>query len=193
MERRDANHLYFKERQGNKNLRGLFTGFLPDTLTPIGTYGDILISYNIYSSGPASYIPGHAAIVHTDQNYTIESYHIAYSPIKEDGVRRYINDWGNKPRVYGLRVKGASHLNYYRAAQYAHQQAVAKKPYNTIFTDKYRTDAFYCSQLVWRAWLEQGFNLDGIQVPIRADMVTPYDLTVSEETYIFYEHDGIGR
>jgi len=33
-------------------------------------------------------------------------------------------------------------------------------PYNVEFIDKTLTDRFYCSQLVWRSYLEAGVNLD---------------------------------
>lgn len=39
-------------------------------------------------------------------------------------------------------------------------QADAGKPYNPLFLDAGTDDRFYCSQLVYRAYLEQGINLN---------------------------------
>ncbi|MBP7552321.1 MAG: hypothetical protein KA885_02765 [Spirochaetes bacterium] len=34
------------------------------------------------------------------------------------------------------------------------------KTYNMYFTDKMTTDSFYCTQLIWRAYMEAGINID---------------------------------
>jgi hypothetical protein len=44
-------------------------------------------------------------------------------------------------------------------ASYCLRQAEAGKPYNPIFTDSATDNAFYCSQLAYRAYLEQGIDL----------------------------------
>jgi len=43
-------------------------------------------------------------------------------------------------------------------------------------------DSFYCSQLVWRAWVRQGYDL----APIRSKPVFPADLINSNKTEIVY-------
>jgi hypothetical protein len=45
-------------------------------------------------------------------------------------------------------------------AAYCLEQARAKKPYNLNFFLSSTEDAFYCSQLAYRAYLTQGINLD---------------------------------
>ncbi len=44
-------------------------------------------------------------------------------------------------------------------ASYCLRQAEAGKPYNPIFTDSMTDDAFYCSQLAYKAYLEHGIDL----------------------------------
>lgn len=44
------------------------------------------------------------------------------------------------------------------AADYALAQV--GKPFSWRYTDKTRTDAFYCSQLAWQAYAQVGINLD---------------------------------
>lgn len=44
-------------------------------------------------------------------------------------------------------------------ATYCLQQAALKKPYNINFPDPDQDSAFYCSQLVYKAYLEQGIDL----------------------------------
>ncbi len=44
-------------------------------------------------------------------------------------------------------------------ASYCLRQAEAGKPYNPIFTDSTTDSAFYCSQLAYKAYLEQGIDL----------------------------------
>lgn len=45
-------------------------------------------------------------------------------------------------------------------AQYCVQQAALAKPYNFDFLDPDTENAFYCSQLVYKAYLTQGINLN---------------------------------
>lgn len=71
------------------------------------------------------------------------------------------------------------------AADYARNQL--GKPYNWIFIDKWRTDAFYCSQLCWAAYYRPSpwyFKLDIDGVPDRLDFgaVAPDALWASWRT-----------
>lgn len=51
-------------------------------------------------------------------------------------------------------------------AKYCLAQAKADKPYNIAFLDSETEKAFYCSQLVYKAYLKYGINLNtGIGVP----------------------------
>ena len=45
-------------------------------------------------------------------------------------------------------------------ANYCLKQARARKPYNVVFTDSMTDKAFYCSQLAYKAYLEQGIDLN---------------------------------
>lgn len=116
----------------------------------VGTVGDILVTPIKVFSNTDRLFTGHAAIVDTNSDYTIESY-------PGDGVQRRTNDWKTRYSKYAAtRVKGASSSNYKNAAKYA----ASKIGYGYAFpvvVSKYDTDRFYCSQIVWRAWMEQGY------------------------------------
>ena len=45
-------------------------------------------------------------------------------------------------------------------ASYCIRQAEAGKPYNVVFADSMTDDAFYCSQLAYKAYLEQRIDLN---------------------------------
>ncbi|MCY8467314.1 YiiX/YebB-like N1pC/P60 family cysteine hydrolase [Bacillus atrophaeus] len=146
----------------------------------MGTKGDVLVSYEI-NSGSSSIGVGHAAVVAQNNSNTIEAWSKGLSPLKQDGVRKFTNKWGNKRKVYGLWVKGASDTKYRNAAKYAESQASAKKRYNFNFFNKKTTAKFYCSQLAWRAWKNQGKDIDNI----KDNIVTPMELVNSSATKIF--------
>jgi len=57
------------------------------------------------------------------------------------------------------RVNTTAHWKDY-ATSFAEDQAAADKPYNWNFWDKWRTDKYYCSQLVWRGYWEAGTDID---------------------------------
>lgn len=125
----------------------------------LGTYGDILITYN---GGKKSLLHGHAGIVSLNNNVTIEAF-------PWQGVVRKSNRWYEKGnRLY--RPKNVS-VSQYRAAARNAQSHVGKEYFLDIF-NKWRTDKFYCSQLVWRAWLDAGKNI----APSSGNIVTPGDL-----------------
>ncbi len=67
----------------------------------------------------------------------------------------------------GRSLSGAEETRIRRAvASYCLQQAEARKPYNPIFTESMTDNAFYCSQLAYKAYLEQGIDLNtGQDVP----------------------------
>jgi hypothetical protein len=61
----------------------------------------------------------------------------------------------------GRPLSGAEETRIRRAvASYCLRQAEAGKAYNPIFTDSRTDDAFYCSQLAYKAYLEQGIDLN---------------------------------
>lgn len=146
--------------------------------TSLGTYGDIIVSL-IADSGSVGFA-GHAAIVSNNNWETIESYAKNWSPIKKDGVQRYNNNWGSQSGTLLYRPKGATDFQYRKAATYAEKQI--GKPYNWQFWDKNTTDKFYCSQLVWRAWLEAGIDTEVGSIP--NGIIAPADLANSSNTYL---------
>ncbi|TYS31046.1 YiiX/YebB-like N1pC/P60 family cysteine hydrolase [Bacillus pumilus] len=148
----------------------------------LGIKGDVLVSYDLNSSSSAIGF-GHAAIVSRKKAKTVEAWHKAWSPIKQHGVRRYTNNWGNRKKVYGLRVNKSNNTKYVNAAKYAEKQAEQKKPYNLNFFDKKTTKKFYCSQLAWRAWKNQGHDIDNLKVD---SVVSPMELVNSNNTKVFY-------
>lgn len=177
---RSKSTLYVKETQESTN----------DTLSSkaaksLGSYGDILVTYSFSSFGINVAAVGHAAIVHTTSNYTIESF--PEGDGHANGVRRYANDWGDRARVYGVRVKNATLTDYRNAANYAISQANLKKHYNWNFFNKGTTDTFYCSQLVWRAWKNQGFEVDRMNLG-NWEPVSPAELIGGSGTYVFYQN-----
>lgn len=138
------------------------------------TYGDVLVTQD---SGISSFRWGHAAIVRTDNRYTIEAY-------SGDGVQsRSISKWKDPKKVNTVKalwVNKASGTSYTGAAKYVAAQV--GKPYNKIFTDSKTTSKFYCSQLAWRAWYNQGFDINGGSDSI----ITPWDLYQSKNTSAYY-------
>jgi uncharacterized protein YycO len=143
-----------------------------------GTYGDFWVSL-VARSGSVGFA-GHAAIVSTNSKNTVESFAKDFSPIKKDGVQKYPNDWGSRANVLMLRPKGATTAKYAAAAKYAEKQV--GDPYNWNFANKMTESEFYCSQLVWRAWLNQNTDIEKGSIPNVA--VTPADLVNSSNTYI---------
>ncbi len=143
----------------------------------LGTYGDILVSYDYSWGGVNVALVGHAAIVSNNSSKTVESK-------TGDGVQFRTNDWGGRSKVYGLSVKGASLAKYRAAATYSERQE--GKPYNWVLVNPWRTDQFYCSQLVWRAWKEQGIDVDYLKVD---PIISPMELVKSNNTKIFH-HRG---
>ncbi|WP_048602047.1 YiiX/YebB-like N1pC/P60 family cysteine hydrolase [Rubeoparvulum massiliense] len=184
----DAELLYLQDQQelaeAIKNNTATKTWAKFETLNNIetsssrlGTVGDILVAYNYRWGNLNVAFVGHAAIVSNNNARTVESF-------PKTGVQYFTNDWKAKSKVYGLWVKGATTTKYKNAASYAQNQ-IGKK-YNWNFVNKFATDKFYCSQLVWRAWYNQGINVDYIKVDT---IVTPMELAKSNNTTIFY-HRG---
>lgn len=148
----------------------------------LGTYGDIIVntsgSTSLGSIG-ISYI-GHAAIVSNDANITIESWPKSNSPIDIDGVQQYDNDWAGVSGTMLVRPNGATTTQYRTAVAFAEKQI--GKPYNWNFLNKNTTDSFYCSQLVWQAWLDAGINCETGSTPNA--VIAPADLVNSTNTYV---------
>jgi uncharacterized protein YycO len=142
----------------------------------VGIYGDILVTLDGTSSSSFAWAGGHAGVVSDVPGYVVESFGNKGSL---NGVRHWPNDWATRySNVYGLWVSGATDYNYAYAASYSRAQIGL--PYNYNFFDIYTTSAFYCSQLVWRAWYNQGWDLND------GGAVWPVDLVESPYTIVFY-------
>ena len=76
-------------------------------------------------------------------------------------------------------VSRAEGTDYSSAASYAYQQI--GKPYNYDFFDYTRTDKFYCSQLVWKAWKNRGWDLND------GSVIFPSDIYEDDDSVMFYE------
>lgn len=147
---------------------------LSNNSSALGTFGDILINPNSSSSTTSSFI-GHAAIVSMKNEITIESFPRDRSPIHRDGVQRYDNRWRNYHGVLLYQPKNAGTVEYKRAAGFAEKQI--GKPYNWKFFEKNRKDAYYCSQLVWQAWLSAGIDIEKGSIP--NGVIAPMDIATS--------------
>lgn len=111
-------------------------------------YGDILITLDSKTLG---WNHGHAGIVDYNKNTVIEA-----NP--GEGVKSkvsYRTYWA-KVNTDELYVGGATQSNYKTAVNYAAKQI--GKPY-TILTTLNSTDQWYCSKLVYKAWLNAGYNV----------------------------------
>jgi uncharacterized protein YycO len=144
----------------------------------LGSCGDIIVNL-VIDSGSVGFA-GHAAIVSNDYSKTVESYAKNWSPKKIDGVQYYTNNWNLKKGTLLVRPVGASMSQYKKAASYAASQV--GKPYNWDFLNKTTTQKYYCSQLVWRAWLNAGINCETGSIP--NGIIAPADLVNSSNTYI---------
>lgn len=118
-------------------------------------------------------LPGHAGIIY-NSSLTIESF---AAGVNWNLVSHWEDDYD---KVFEYHVNADSF-----AANSAVNYAIAQigDPYNYIFNLIWIESRFYCSQLVWRSWYEQGFDLDGLY-PV--NIVAPIDLTYADDTTIVY-------
>ncbi|WP_058306267.1 hypothetical protein [Gracilibacillus massiliensis] len=143
----------------------------------VGSVGDVLVTLDGTSSGSSSWAGGHAGIVYSSQ-VVLESFG---NKGAQNGVRYWPNDWGTRYNdVTGVRPKGSpSRADYVNAKNYANAQEL--EPYNYNFFNKDVTYRWYCSQLAYKAWDEQGYDIDDGGLA-----VWPVDLIQSNNTYVFY-------
>ena len=122
----------------------------------MGNAGDVLITMSGSSSSKVTWVGGHAALV-VDGYNTIEAFGNAGT--SKDGVRYWTNNFHNRYKdAKGYSVSGTSMSTREKAVSYAESKLCA--PYNFNFFNKTNTSAFYCSQIVWKAWKQQGVELD---------------------------------
>lgn len=142
----------------------------------VDKYGGMLNGYYfIGTEGSSGQLgTGHVAIV-SDSQYrqTTEAY-------LNGGVQKYIRKWDNAKKFYKSMAIGSTSTRRANAVKYA----VSKvgKPYNTNFFDKWTESKFYCSQLVWRAWYNQGIDIDDRKTDT---IVSPIEVGLSNNTYKF--------
>ncbi|MBE5062748.1 hypothetical protein INF30_05680 [Lachnospiraceae bacterium DSM 108991] len=118
---------------------------------------------------------GHAAIVYSS-NRVVESL--------ENGVVTGANNWNtSKSTCYGVTVKGTTTSEDAAAADWCYNQL--NKPYNWIWMDKERRDAFYCSHLVYAAFIDKyGINID---TDAFFSAIHPSEIVDSSNTTIIYK------
>lgn len=143
--------------------------------------GDILITKDQHSSG---WYYGHAGVVYND-SYVVEA-------LPGKGViYNYIGEWkwsdyeGAYKTIKGMYVVDNNgnkvEQKYYTWAG-SNAGSHVGKPYNSTFVNMYRTDRFYCSQLVWRAWKDSGYDVSNNSIVF----VTPADIAADNNTRIWY-------
>ncbi|MDR2586798.1 MAG: hypothetical protein LBC23_00870 [Coriobacteriales bacterium] len=168
---------------GSEGTSGKLGGFNPggNYAPGIGVYptqkGKILVTADWYKNN----IPtGHSAIV-IDQSS-------AYTALAE-GVTIEPNDWYEPSRhqtAFGLDVVKTTDAQEAKAADWCKKHL--GKPYNYLYILPERTDAFYCSSLVWRAYKDTtGVNLDTSAFNVLGfKAVHPMELVDSSQTSIVY-------
>lgn len=149
--------------------------------------GDVFVSFTGTSSGIDFALVGHASLVETSGGvWCISSWPGSKSPNGIDGVQYEYRYWDNLNKVYGLRVNDGTATTRRKAVD----NAIAivsrspRPPYNWFFLNKFTTNSFYCSQLVWRAWYDAGVNID--RNPYDT-VVSPAELTGSHMTVLYYK------
>ncbi|WP_139179506.1 hypothetical protein [Lihuaxuella thermophila] len=123
-------------------------------------------------------------VLYTSGSHVAEAFGIGKAPVSgQYKVYKMVNDWKTRSgysTVRGLWVSGADSSDYSYVSSYA--DARINYPYNHFFTNKTRTDAFYCSQLAWRAWTNTGFDIDANG----GSAVWPVDIFNDSQTTVFY-------
>ncbi|WP_054950669.1 YiiX/YebB-like N1pC/P60 family cysteine hydrolase [Numidum massiliense] len=144
----------------------------------IGSKGDILVTLSGSSSGSSAWVGGHAGIVSEVPGKVVESF--GNKGKSNNGVRHWPNNWKNrykKVKALGVRKSTGGDVTY--AASYA--RGKIGKPYNYNFWNVKTVNSFYCSQLVWRAYYNRGFDLN-----YNGGAVWPVDLIKSPLTAAYY-------
>lgn len=124
---------------------------------------------------------GHAVII-LDNRYIIEAVGNGIGETNKV-IKSDLDDFLKNKEFYVIWAKLSDAIapDYkgLEAACYAEKQL--GKPYNWNFFNRNSTEEFYCSQLCWRAWLEQGYKIDydefGANIlPFPKTWVSPNDL-----------------
>lgn len=98
------------------------------------------------------------------------------------------NDWNKtKTQAYGLGVKGTSVNEDASAAEYCRKQI--GKPYNWNFSSIHRRDQFYCSHLIYAAYLDTcrvDLNTGTFDGSIGSEAIHPSELLSGPKTTLLY-------
>lgn len=134
--------------------------------------GIILVTGDFYKG----LIPtGHAAIIY-GSNVVVE--------FLANGVTTGDNDWNTtKGTCYGVTVIGTTAAQDSAAADWCYSQL--DKKYNYNYLDTATRSKFYCSQLVWAAFLDN-YSID-LNTSAFLNAVHPLELVSSENTRLVYE------
>nr|WP_207725125.1 YiiX/YebB-like N1pC/P60 family cysteine hydrolase [Anaerocolumna cellulosilytica] len=118
---------------------------------------------------------GHAAIIWTSST-VVEAL--------SKGVTTGPNDWNTtRNSCYGVTVIGTTAAQDTAAANWSYKQI--GKPYNFNYLDKNTRSKFYCSQLVYAAYLDNyGINLDTSSF---LTAIHPIELVQSASTRTIYK------
>lgn len=142
--------------------------------TSIGGTGDILMALDS--------ITDHVGIV-VDSYTVIE----AHPDNPNEGVDYRDNNWTSRyNHIKGIKVDNATSTQKSNAVSYADDQIGDEY---SLTTTHWTEDKWYCSKLVWRAWYEQGYDIEGRTYEARGTHVTPGDILDSPLTSVFYTYD----
>lgn len=120
---------------------------------------------------------GHAAIVYS-QTQVVESL--------SKGVTVGKNNWDkSKNTCYGVTVKGTSTRQDAVAANWCYLQYQYRRPYNFNYTDVKTREKFYCSQLVYAAFLDY-YGID-LNTPAFGVAIHPMELVNTNKTTKIYQ------
>ncbi len=148
--------------------------------------GDVFVSFSGTTSGVDFALVGHASLVETSGGaWCLSAWPGSKSPSGIDGVQYEYKYWDNLSKIYGLRVNGSTTTSRQNAVNKAISivNTRPRPPYNWFFLNKFTTGSYYCSQLVWRAWMDAGINID--RMPYDT-VVSPAELTGSHMTTLLY-------
>ena len=166
--------------------------------------GEQLAEKLLYNPNPNDWLPGTILIAADSAKMNLRYGHAAIVAKNQDGKKVVVEAPGEGEQIRTVPidqwlkahkywtayvVKEASNHHYEQAAQYALQQV--GKEYNLsglVSGGKDDEDEFYCSQLVWRAWMEQGFDIDGYSL---RDTVYPMELVLDSDLVPFAYSPGL--
>lgn len=144
----------------------------------LGKPGDILITvfdsdnHDINAICLGS-LTTHAAFVDSDPSKVLE--------VLPGGVQNGENDWRTRYKKVLVLRPNLDKKTVTSAIEYGHTKIGT--PFNFNFFDKTTTNKFYCSEFVWRCFMNSGVDLDGNG----GKAVFPYDFIQSSRVSIVYK------